>query len=154
MKINGNIRLSIIQLHKKKCGKKKIGKIIYDMYGLRISLSTIRNIVDKYKTTGEIVKDLSKTKRKAKFGDEEEHKNFIDEQMKRTRDMSSEVLSRKILQTFNINYSASRVRHLRRRLGWLCTTPKYCQMIRDTNKEKRMQWCQDMVRSNETFDVS
>ena len=109
MAIKTYVKYKIIQLHKRGYGKKRISASISEEWGLKIPLSTIRNIVSKYKKTGEIIKDLPKPQKKSKFGDEEEHIIFIEKDMKETRDISSSVLSRRIKEKFNISYSASRV---------------------------------------------
>ena len=36
-------------------------------------------------------------------------------------------------------------------LGWIRTRPKYCQLIRVANREKRLAWCQEMIKNKETF---
>ena len=48
--------------------------------------------------------------------------------------------------------SISTVERARRELGWVVTTPKYCQLIRETNRQKRLEWCQKMIDTNEQFD--
>ena len=30
--------------------------------------------------------------------------------------------------------------------------PKYCQMIREANKAKRLAWCKKMIEEDESFD--
>ena len=32
------------------------------------------------------------------------------------------------------------------------TAPKYCQLIRQVNKEKRLAWCTEMLDTDENFD--
>ncbi|KAK6032917.1 hypothetical protein OSTOST_00878 [Ostertagia ostertagi] len=51
----------------------------------------------------------------------------------------------------NISISAAQVRRLRKKLGLLRTTTKYCHMIRDVNKEKRFTFCTRMIETNEDF---
>ena len=41
---------------------------------------------------------------------------------------------------------------MKRKLGWVVTRPKYCQIIRDSNKHKRLAWCIDMMVAQENFD--
>jgi hypothetical protein len=42
----------------------------------------------------------------------------------------------------------------RAKLGWTQHGTRYCQLICDRNKVKRVQWCQEMLDTNETVDVS
>ena len=43
------------------------------------------------------------------------------------------------------------IRRARERLGWVSTTPKYCQLIREVNKDKRLKWCVEL-NGNYNFD--
>ena len=36
-------------------------------------------------------------------------------------------------------------------VGWISTTPHYCQMIRDVNKEKRLTWCRRYSKRKDDF---
>jgi transposase len=74
--------------------------------------------------------------------------------MTETPDMSAKMLVEKVMERFNIIISTSAVTKFRRKLGWTQTTTHYCQMISDTNKQKRKDWCQEQLDNNETFDVS
>ena len=47
--------------------------------------------------------------------------------------------------------SHSTVKRARRELGWVCSKPKYCQLIRVANEEKRLQWCHQQLEAEETF---
>ena len=51
-----------------------------------------------------------------------------------------------------LDVSLSTVRRARRELGWISTTPKYCQMVQEANKEKRLKWCEDQITQQEQFD--
>ena len=44
------------------------------------------------------------------------------------------------------------MKRARQDLGWLIGSPKYCQLIREANKEKRKAWCEKMIAENEQFD--
>ena len=36
-------------------------------------------------------------------------------------------------------------------MGWVSTKPRYCQLIRDINKEKRLIWCEQLKANNDKF---
>lgn len=36
--------------------------------------------------------------------------------------------------------------------GWVATAPRYCQMIRDKNKEARLQFCKDLITTDDRFE--
>ena len=44
------------------------------------------------------------------------------------------------------------VKRARQDLGWVINSPKYCQLIRDANKTKRLVWCEKMIAEKESFD--
>ena len=37
-------------------------------------------------------------------------------------------------------------------MGWICTRPHYCQLIREANKFKRKEWCQKQIDNKEDFE--
>ena len=45
-----------------------------------------------------------------------------------------------------------RIKRIRKQLGWIPTTPKHCQLIRDANKEKRLDWCKQCVADKDEFN--
>lgn len=53
----------------------------------------------------------------------------------------------------SLNLSLSTVRRARRDLGWIATILRYCQLIREVNKEKRLKWCNE-VNSTDEFLMS
>ncbi|KIH50959.1 hypothetical protein ANCDUO_18959 [Ancylostoma duodenale] len=59
---------------------------------------------------------------------------------------------KRLLQSQQIIVSESHLRFIRNQLGFKRKATKYCQLIRDVNKERRLQFCLDMEASNETFN--
>ena len=60
---------------------------------------------------------------------------------------------RNILLEKGINVSRRSVLRWRRHLGWTFRGSAYCQLIRQNNKEKRLQWAQEYLNeSEEGFD--
>ena len=41
---------------------------------------------------------------------------------------------------------------IRNELGWTYSTTKYCRAIRDANKQKRLDWCTNLIAKKEKFD--
>ena len=77
--------------------------------------------------------------------------NYIDEKMEQDREMSSAELSRKFFEEFGINVSAVTVRKIRYKLKWRQSGTQYCQLIREPNKLKRLNYCLEAMTRNETF---
>ena len=58
----------------------------------------------------------------------------------------------KLMESYpEIKISLSTVRCARTDLGWVSTTPQYCQLIREQNKEKRLMWCQVVKADKDKF---
>ena len=51
----------------------------------------------------------------------------------------------------SLNVSLATVKQVRKENGWVCTCPHYCQLIREVNKLKRKEWCQQQIAIKETF---
>ena len=50
------------------------------------------------------------------------------------------------------NVSLATIKRNRKECGWVCTCPHYCQLIRDANKVKRKEWCQQQLDNGEQFE--
>ena len=72
-----------------------------------------------------------------------EHEQVIGETLRQTPNAVAADLRRVIETVTGRKFSLSTVRRHRRRLGWICTKPRYCQAISHTNKPLRLQWCKD-----------
>jgi hypothetical protein len=82
------------------------------------------------------------------------HAEFVNKCMKDAPDLSGRDLAAKILNEFHVDVSISTVNSFRHKLGWTQHGTRYCQLITNRNKVKRVDWCQEMLDSQETFDVS
>ena len=50
-----------------------------------------------------------------------------------------------------VNVSLAAVKRAKKDLGWVSSTPHYCQLIRENNKAKRVEWCRRCVSEDEYF---
>lgn len=82
----------------------------------------------------------------------DEHLEIIEAAMKENPERSSVDLQRIIAQRTRTTISTSYIRKLRRNLGWTCKRTKYCQLVRDVNKVKRLEWAREKIANSETFD--
>ena len=78
--------------------------------------------------------------------------NFIDAEMEKNDELTAPKLGKKLQEQFGVNFSESKVKKLRQKLGWVQTGTKYCQLIRETNRAKRLEFCLKCVEDNEQFD--
>ena len=51
-----------------------------------------------------------------------------------------------------LDVSLSTVKRARQDLGWVSTMPRYCQLISEANKEKRLKWSEEQMANKEKFD--
>ena len=72
--------------------------------------------------------------------------------MEKDDELTAPKLHIKVQEQFGFNFSESKVKRLRRKLGWVQTGTKYCQLIRETNRGKRLEFSLKCVEDNEQFD--
>ena len=81
----------------------------------------------------------------------QEQYEFIDDQMSLNDELSARQLRDVLLTKWPCikKISISTVKRARRHLGSTISWPKYCQLIRETNLERRLQWCQEQLQNSE-----
>ena len=78
--------------------------------------------------------------------------NFLDAEMERNDEMTAPELMRRINDRLQTLLTQVKIKHLRQKLGWVCTKTKYCQLIREPNPVKRLEFSQKCLQENEQFD--
>ena len=73
-------------------------------------------------------------------------------EMQKNDELTSPGLRNLIEANFGLRFSFSKVKRLRRKLGWLATGSKYCQLVREANQPKRLEFAQRCLENSETFD--
>jgi transposase len=76
---------------------------------------------------------------------------FIDAEVNEDREISGRELQRRLHEKLHINASITVINCQRRRMGWVQTGTRYCQMIRAVNKEKRLFFCTNLLVQKEDF---
>ena len=118
---------------------------------ISISSVAIYSLLKKYELSNTIV-DRPRLHFPKKL--DEEKLRFIDEALVG----NDELTARQILvmlqdQWPNFNASLATIRRARKDdLRWVKSRPKYCQLIRSANKEKRLDWCKQMISDKEEFE--
>ena len=111
---------------------------------------SIYKLLHKEKTTG-LISDIERPKPAKLLSDEQIR--YIDDELAKNDELTARRL-RAMLETKwpqMKSVSLKTIKRTRRRLGWLKSCLKYCQMIREANKELRKQWCELMIADKETF---
>lgn len=77
---------------------------------------------------------------------------FIDAEVNADREISGRELQKRLQDKLHANVSISVINRERRRMGWIQTSTRYCQMIRAENKEKRLFFCTEILVQKEEFN--
>ena len=80
------------------------------------------------------------------------HFDIIDEEMRRNDELSSVELAGILLARCNIDVSPRTIRRVRKKLGWSWSGTKYCQLIKDVNKPKRMEHCLKILSDGDDLE--
>lgn len=149
MRLDVLTRKKVIQLKEKGHTYKEIQHCL--LKGVKVTIKMLYLLVAKYRQMRSVA-DKPRVPRKKLLN--EHHYHFIDEQLV----VNDELMTRALRQLLQARFSdlgavsLRTVGRARQQLGWVVTSPKYCQMIRDANKEKRLDWCRKMIEDKEQFD--
>ena len=75
---------------------------------------------------------------------DERIKKIVDKALEDDNESTGMELS-KIVKENGYNLSISTVLRCRRKLGWTCRGSAYCQLIREVNKAKRLEWARKCI---------
>lgn len=78
--------------------------------------------------------------------------SLIDAEVDADREISGRELQTRLLNKLGVSVSISVINRQRRRMGWVQTSTRYCQMIRAENKEKRLFFCTEILVQKEEFN--
>ena len=111
------------------------------------SLQRLRHKFQRFHT----VNDLAKRRKPRLLT--KEMMNTIEQSLKSDDELTARKLKAKLAEEFHSlpNVSLATIKRCRKELGWVCTRPHYCQLIREANKEKRKKWCKIQLDNNEQF---
>lgn len=94
-----------------------------------ISERALHALVEKHRKKG-TVRDLPRRKRAAIIT--EEMRAFIEEELQRNDKLTSTSIKRLLVERWPyIEVSTATIKRVWRKLGWVCTRPHYCQLLRD-----------------------
>ena len=111
--------------------------------GVKVSRTAVYNLLTKFKKT-ESIADMKRRARSRRLS--EEHYRFVDKLMAKNTDLTSLQLYSAFKEAYpTAEASVSTLKRARRHLGWTAMRTRYCQLISEVNKEKRMECCLDRV---------
>ena len=79
-------------------------------------------------------------------------KRKIDEVYRRNPEVNGSELKNILENEFpGLKIGVSTAKKARKMAGWICTRTRYCQMVREANKIKRLEFCQNVIATNDDF---
>ena len=143
-----HVRKSVIALHNAGYSVSAIHKRIAEE-GVSVSVRSLYKLCRKYREHGSVL-DLQRQRRSKKLTPEME--DMIDIEMRNNDELTSVQLRSKLKEKYpSLEVSLSAIKLARRRRGWVCTKPHYCQILREANKTKRLEWCEQQLENEEDF---
>lgn len=81
----------------------------------------------------------------------QEHRDFIDDQLTEDNELNGRQLQRLLEATSSIDASINTILRAKRMLGWKTARTRYCQMVREANKVKRLAFARQCLDSEDDF---
>ena len=113
--------------------------------GVSVSRMAIWKFLAKYKKTGTIARQEGSGRKSFLT---RQIRTIMEEQMLKNDETTAYQLH-KILLEKGINVSRRSIVRWRKQLGWTFRGSAYCQLIRQKNKEKRLEWAQEYLNESE-----
>ena len=143
-RLSYSTRTTVVELWRRNFRLKDIQEHLL-VEGIVISKKSLRVLIRKYKRTGSVA-DEWKTKWPRKLQDE--HFHSVDNAIAENDVLTSLQLYNMFEEKYpEVSISISTINRVRRELGWVAKRTRYCAMIAERNKEKRVEWCQEQIRA-------
>ena len=136
-------------MHRKGLRKCDILRTLLVENSFSIDIHNLSRFIRRYEETGELRKIYS-PRCPTKLTDE--IMEFVDQAMEKNDETTAEDLVQMILDQLETKISATTIKRARFRLGWFSTGTKYCQLVREANRVKRLEYCQRLLATNEQFN--
>ena len=145
-KVTSYTRSRIEALYNQGFRPTKIFKVLSEER-LKVSFASVTRIIRKIEDTGS-TKNLHRSGRSTKLS--AEAKSFIELMMRKNDEATSTQIQKKLTK-HGIIVHPSTVRRSRNKLGWTLQRTAYCQLIKDVNKVKRLEYALQIMESGDTF---
>ena len=140
----------ILNMHQLGFCNKRIASSINDGCVLKTTTQGVRKFLKRFEKTQQLSKTTIIRRKNNKIS--QDTANYINDSVNADREISATELQRRLQSEKNIVVSASTINRCRQGLGWISTRTRYCQMVRDVNKPKRVAFCRKLLEENENFD--
>ena len=118
--------------------------------GISVTRTAVYSLLEKFSIHGTVANLLPPPR--GRKGVTNELLDFIDKEMEQDDELTAKNLQQRISQQFGENFSVTKLKDLRRKLGWLADKTKYCQLVKVNNREKRLTFAQECLANNDQFD--
>ena len=96
---------------------------------INISLAALYNLLKKYNETGKLI-DLPRRTRPIKLNNV--MRAFINQALSENDELTTRQARNLLTQQWpTLQVSLPTIKQIRQKIGWVCTKPHYCQLIRD-----------------------
>ena len=147
-RLDRRTRENVIMLKEKGYTYKQIKERLNEV-DIKISIKSLHLLVKKYKLTHSV---NDRPRRSVQRMLTPEHYKLIDNAMCADDELTTRKLRELLTEKYpGLSVSLSTVKRARLELGWVISSPKYCQLIRQRNEEKRLEWCKKMKKDKEKF---
>ena len=133
----------IVYFHRQNLKPPTIQKLLLEE-GLVTTRQGITKFLRIYKRTGSVARRQGSGRPSKRS---EAVKRIVEEQMRRD-DETTAIQLHRLLATKGHAISLSTILRCRKSLGWTYRGSSYCQLIRDKNKEKRVEWASNHLHDN------
>ena len=147
-KLSKYARKRIISLRSSGTTQTKIKELLEEE-GIKTFRSAISLFLSRYSKTGDIG-DAPRSGHNAKLAPEAIA--FIDEKMHEHDELTSRVLKDKLANECDVQISEATIRRARRKLGWKVENARYCQLVREQNRIKRLAFCLKVFTEKDKFE--
>ena len=122
---------------------------IFLQEGIKVHKRTLERIYSKFKLNG-LLADLKRKKKTVKLN--KEHKDLIDNLYKINDELTAFDIQKIFLKNYDLDVSLSTIKSCCRKLGWKKSGPKYCQVVRERNRVKRLEFAAKCLRECDKFE--
>ena len=98
---------------------------------ISISLQSLFSLVKKYNETGKLI-DMPRRKRPRKLT--REMMEMLNQLLSKNDELTARRIRSSLLDKWpSLQVSLPTIKRVRREIGWVCTRPHYCQLLRDAS---------------------
>ena len=132
--------LTVVQIQSE-LGRRDLTVSRLSIYKLLKKWQTARKVADLPRSTPSYGKNVTL-----------EVLNFIDKEMYNDDHLTAPILMEKVNDKFDVNFSVSKIKLIRKKLGWRSDSTAYCQLIKNHNIPKRLKYARERIAAKDEFN--